>query len=85
MIEKEVQISAPDGVIDAFAAHPDGPGPVPAVILYMDAPGIRDELRDFTRRIATQGYYCLLPDLYYRVGALRFSTIVPRPEATRTE
>ena len=34
----------------------------------MDAPGIRDELRDMTRRLGTVGYYVLLPNLYYRVG-----------------
>src|SRR5690606_36453037 len=37
-------------------------------IHYMDAPGIREELRDMARRLATVGYYVLLPNLYYRVG-----------------
>ena len=43
-----------------------------AVILYMDAPGIREELRDFARRIASGGYVCVLPDMFYRLGTLRF-------------
>jgi len=34
----------------------------------MDAPGIREELRDMTRRLATVGYCVLLPNLYYRAG-----------------
>ena len=34
----------------------------------MDAPGIREELRDMARRLATTGYYVLLPNLYYRAG-----------------
>jgi carboxymethylenebutenolidase len=34
----------------------------------MDAPGIREELRDMARRLATIGYYVLLPNLYYRAG-----------------
>jgi carboxymethylenebutenolidase len=42
----------------------------------MDAPGIREELRDMARRIAKHGYFCLLPDLYYRLGTLRFD--IPR-------
>ena len=58
--------------MEGFVVHPEGEGPFPAVILYMDAPGIREELRDFSRRIATQGYYVLLPDMYYRLGRLRF-------------
>jgi carboxymethylenebutenolidase len=38
----------------------------------MDAPGIRGELHDFARRIAEAGYCCVLPDLYYRAGRIRF-------------
>lgn len=72
MIEYHANVATADGEMECFAAHPDGPGPFPAVILYMDAPGIREELRDFTRRIAAQGYFCLLPDMYYRLGRLRF-------------
>ena len=68
MIEKTIDIETPDGLMESFAVHPDGAGPFPAVILYMDAPGIRNELRDFCRRIAGEGYYALLPDMYYRVG-----------------
>jgi carboxymethylenebutenolidase len=39
-----------------------------AVFMLMDAPGIREELRDMARRLATVGYYVLLPNLYYRAG-----------------
>src|SRR3546814_7473424 len=38
----------------------------------MDAPGIREELYDFARRMAGEGYFVLLPDMYYRSGRLRF-------------
>lgn len=72
MQEFHVNVATPDGEMECFAAHPDGEGPFAAVILYMDAPGIREELRDFCRRIAGQGYFCLLPDLYYREGRVRF-------------
>jgi carboxymethylenebutenolidase len=36
------------------------------VFFYMDAPGKREELHDMARRIATVGYYVILPNLYYR-------------------
>src|SRR5262249_18764577 len=51
-----------------FICHPERGGPHPAVFLLMDAPGIREELRDMARRLATVGYYVLLPNLYYRAG-----------------
>jgi carboxymethylenebutenolidase len=54
-----------------FAACPDGPGLYPGIIFYMDAPGIREELRNMARRIAKQGYFCVLPDMYYRLGTIR--------------
>jgi carboxymethylenebutenolidase len=61
-----------DGAMDCFVAHPDGPGPFAPIILYMDVPGIREELRDFARRLADDGFLCVLPDLYYREGKVRF-------------
>ncbi len=72
MHEESIEIPGRDGPIPAFLAAPADGKPAPAVILYMDAPGIREELRDFTRRVAAQGYLCLLPDMYYRLGTLRF-------------
>jgi carboxymethylenebutenolidase len=70
MFEQEVTVTTRYGRMPAFAAWP-GEGTYPPVIFYMDAPGIREELRNMARRIAKQGYYCLLPDLYYRYGTIR--------------
>ncbi|MGE0669066.1 MAG: dienelactone hydrolase family protein [Sphingomonadales bacterium] len=81
MAEFETDIQTADGRMSSFAAYPDGNGPFPAVILYMDAPGIREELRDFARRLASQGYFCLLPDMYYRNGTLRFDLSMDRDNA----
>ncbi len=72
MIEQTVSITTPAGAMTSYTFRPDAAGPLPAVILYMDAPGIREELFDFSRRIADQGYYVLLPDMYYRIAESRF-------------
>jgi carboxymethylenebutenolidase len=76
MVEREVAVQTRYGRQPAYVACPEGGGAFPPVILYMDAPGIREELRAMARRIAKHGYFCLLPDLYYRLGTLRFD--VPR-------
>ena len=76
MIERDIGIITKHGTMPGFAVCPDGPGAFPPVILYMDAPGFREELRNMARRIAKAGYFCLLPDLYYRLGQLRFD--IPR-------
>jgi len=68
MIEHQIDIQTADGVMPTFVCHPERDAPYPAVLLLMDAPGIREELRDMARRLATAGYCVLLPNLYYRAG-----------------
>jgi carboxymethylenebutenolidase len=68
VIEHEVDIVTPHGVMDTFVTHPERDGPFPVIFFYMDAPGIREELRDMARRLATAGYAVVLPNLYYRAG-----------------
>ena len=66
MIEHHVDIATADGAMNSFVVHPEEGGPHPVVLFYMDAPGKREELHDMARRIATVGYYVVLPNLYYR-------------------
>ena len=66
MIDRELDIATPDGAMNTFITHPEEGGPHPVVLFYMDAPGKREELHDMARRIATVGYYVVLPNLYYR-------------------
>jgi carboxymethylenebutenolidase len=68
MIEETVDITTADGPMETFLCRPERGGPYPAVFFLMDAHGIREELRDMARRLATVGYYVLLPNLYYRAG-----------------
>jgi carboxymethylenebutenolidase len=67
MIEHHIDIPTADGAMNSFVVHPEEGGPFPVVLFYMDAPGKREELHDMARRIATVGYYVVLPNLYYRV------------------
>jgi carboxymethylenebutenolidase len=68
MIEHQIEIVTPDGRLSTFICHPERGSPHPAVVIFMDAPGIREELRDMARRLGTVGYYVMLPNLYYRSG-----------------
>ena len=72
MIENQFVLETKDGPMQTFTTHPDGEGPFPAVVFYMDAPGIREELYGMARRITGEGYYVILPDLFYRFGTIRF-------------
>src|SRR4051812_44778215 len=66
MIEQTIDIATQDGAMETFICQPERGGPCPPVMLLMDAPGIREELRDMARRLGTVAYYVLLPNLYYR-------------------
>ncbi|MBV1882991.1 MAG: dienelactone hydrolase family protein [Pseudomonadales bacterium] len=63
-----IEVLTPDGSMECFAAWPEDGGSHPPIILYMDAPGVREELYEFVRRIAKQGYFAVMPNLYYRYG-----------------
>ena len=68
MREEIIDIETPDGKMETFICRPERGGPHPAVLFLMDAPGIREELYDMSRRLATVGYFVVLPNLYYRAG-----------------
>ena len=68
MIESEVIVTTKHGRMPTFMAAPDAEGQHPGIIFYMDAPGIREELRNMARRIAKHGYVVLLPDMYVSPG-----------------
>ena len=81
MNEEQVTIDTKDGEMLTFTCWPEGDGPFPAIVFYMDAPGIREELYDMARRMAEDGYFVILPDLFYRFGILRFPFRSPNTAA----
>jgi carboxymethylenebutenolidase len=58
--------------MDGYAAHPAGGGRFALVALFMDVWGLREELFALARRVAAHGYYCVVPNLFYREGKVRY-------------
>ncbi|MDO8322918.1 MAG: dienelactone hydrolase family protein, partial [Phenylobacterium sp.] len=83
MIEQTVDIATPHGATTTFIVHPERDGPHPVILFYMDAPAIREELRDMARRLATAGYYVVLPNLYYRAGVLELGGFATEADRAR--
>jgi len=71
VIEREVNIQTADGEMKTFVFHPEHDGPHPVVLYLMDAPSIRPALKDMASRLATAGYFVMLPYLFYRGGPFR--------------
>ena len=80
MIERFIEIPTADGRMETFVVHPQQDGPFPPVIFYMDIWGVREELYDLARRVGTVGYYCMVPDFYYRQGKIRSTFINDKGE-----
>ncbi len=77
-----VDIPTGDGIADAILAVPDGSGPWPGVLVYMDAFGPRPRLEEMAARIASEGYVVVVPNLFYRHGRV---PVVDLPDLTVPE
>lgn len=51
------------------SAAPEGVG-WPAILLFIDAPGIRSATHEFAAKLAAEGYIVVIPDLHHRQGRL---------------
>ncbi|MDI9835526.1 dienelactone hydrolase family protein [Streptomyces sp. KAU_LT] len=72
-----VDIPTEDGVADAYLTRPAEGGPHPAVLLYMDAFGLRPRLEAMADRLAAAGYTVLVPNVFYRA---RRAPVLDLPE-----
>lgn len=64
----DVDLPTPAGVAPSVLITPVGDGPWPAVILFMDAGGVRPAMVEMAEHLASMGYVTLLPEMYYRYG-----------------
>lgn len=63
-----VDVPTGDGVADAYLVRPDGDGPFPGVLVFMDAFGLRPRMAEMAETIAARGYVVLVPNLFHRFG-----------------
>ena len=68
MPHEHITLRTRDGDCPTHVMTPEGEGPWPAAVMYMDAGGVRPGMVDMARRLADDGYVVLLPDLFYRFG-----------------
>jgi carboxymethylenebutenolidase len=66
VVDTDVQVRTPSGNCDAALVHPQGDGRWPAVVLFVDAFGLRPAMRAMAKRLAAGGYTVLVPNPYYR-------------------
>ncbi len=67
LTEADVMVKTPDGNCDAAFIHPTI-GTYPGVLIWPDAFGLRPAMRQFAKRIASEGYAVLVPNPFYRTA-----------------
>lgn len=65
VVEREVNISTPDGNCDAYFVTPSS-GSAPGVLVWPDIFGLRPAFRQMGRRLAESGYSVLVVNPFYR-------------------
>lgn len=74
MPREQISIRTAEGTCPVHILAPTNEGPWSAVIVYMDALGMRDAMIGVAQRLADKGYLVVLPDLFYRSGVYTIPT-----------
>ena len=87
-----IDTTTDDGDMAVLVTRPAGPAPEdapgghwPAVLMFIDAPGIRSATREFTSRLAAAGYLVITPDLHHRQGRLLNALDTTPPDGVTTQ
>lgn len=70
IIEEIIDAETADGTMAVLVKYPDDGAHHPTIAVFQDAPGIRQSIHDFTRRLAAEGYRVVTPDLHHRHGRM---------------
>ncbi len=65
---EQVEIRIDGGRMGGYLALPEGDGPRPAVLVFMEIFGVNSHIREVTERVAGEGYVALAPDYFHRTG-----------------
>ncbi len=65
--ETKVEVKTSDGICDAAFIYPSK-GSHPGVLIWHDSQGLRPAISELARRMATEGYSVLAPNLFYRAA-----------------
>ncbi|GAB0103714.1 dienelactone hydrolase family protein [Nocardia sp. JMUB6875] len=61
-----IQLTTPNGPIDAYVATPAGAGPWPGVVVLHDGLGMGADVQGTANRLAANGYLAIAPNLFAR-------------------
>jgi carboxymethylenebutenolidase len=62
------KVTVDDSPMGLYLVQPDGPGPLPAIIVVQNQDGVGGFTQEMTRRVAEAGYIGIAPQFYHREG-----------------
>lgn len=68
--ESILDVDRDGGTMAVLIKEPAIGGPHPTVIIFHDAPAIREAIHEFMRKFASAGYRVVTPDLFHRSGRM---------------
>ncbi len=86
MTNSKIEIQTKDGACPSYVYRPSGSASLPAVLVYMDGIGIRPAMLEIGEKLATHGFFVLVPDLFYRSGPYEpmDATVFSDPRSVRS-
>src|SRR5580700_10391081 len=83
---ERVALTVSDGTtMHAEIARPRTAGTSPGLLLFQDAYGVNDQLREIARRFADLGFTAIAPELYHRTQAGLVGAYDGRDDALRNK
>jgi carboxymethylenebutenolidase len=83
--ETIIDTTTDDGDMAVLVTQPADGGRWPAVLLFIDAPGIRSATHEFASKLAAEGYLVVTPDLHHRHGRLLNAVDTSPPDGMTTQ
>lgn len=89
MAKNLINLPVADGTtVQVYTAVPPGEGPFPGLIVFQEAFGVNQHIRDLTDRFAHEGYIAIAPELFHRtaapgfeIGYTDFASVAPHMQA----
>lgn len=68
MTEQDLELTVPDGTVDAVLFTVENGKPLPGVLFIPTIGSICESMREMARRLAAEGYTVLMPNPFYRTS-----------------
>ncbi|HKE37412.1 MAG TPA: dienelactone hydrolase family protein, partial [Candidatus Baltobacteraceae bacterium] len=63
-----IDLSTPDGPMRTYVVRPDSERPRAGIVIFQEAYGVNDHIRDVAGRFANLGLVAVAPELFHRTG-----------------